>query len=412
MAETQGGGALAGVRVLDLSRVIAAPYAAQTLGDLGAEVIKVERPCTGDDARIYGRHTLTGSDGEPTLESAFFLGMNRNKRSVTIDIATTRGQELVRRLAADSDVLIENLKVGTMKRYGLDYDSLRAINPGLVYCSLTGYGQNGPSKDLPGYDPIFQAQCGLMAMTGLPDDVPGGGPLKTGPSIVDAAAGLYATIGILAALRHRDATGEGQYLDVALLDAAIAFTTHATQEYLATGVLPRRKGNEGNGGMPSQVLPCSDGDVYVVAGNNNHFAALCRVLGLDDLIDDPRYALGRSRGEHRDALTPRLEGASRSWTAAKLARSLSEAKVPASVVNTLAETFEDAQVRHRGIAVQMPHPLKPDLLGIASPIRLQSTPPSYRRPPPMLGQHTDEALGERLGLGADELADLRAAKVI
>ena len=412
MTASQPVGALAGLRVLDLSRVIAAPYAAQTLGDLGAEVIKVERPGTGDDARIYGRHTLPGPNGETTLESAFFLGMNRNKRSVTIDLASPRGQELVRQLASQSDVVIENYKVGTMRRYGLDYESLRALNPALVYCSLTGYGQEGPSKDLPGYDPVFQAQCGFMQMTGLPDDQPGGGPMKAGPSVIDAAAGLYATIGILAALRHRDATGEGQQIDVALLDSAIAFTTHATQEYLATGVLPRRKGNEGNGGMPSQVLPCVDSGVYVVAGNNTHFASLCRVLGLEELIDDPRYALGRLRGENRDSLTPRLEEASRRWVAADLAATLSEAMVPAGVVNSLDETFEDAQVRHRQVAVLMPHPLKPDLLGIASPVRLQATPPSYRRPPPMIGQHTDEALGELLGLSDKELASLRVAKVI
>lgn len=377
------------------------------LGDLGADVIKVERPGGGDEARLYGPAFLVDKDGARTRESGFYLAANRNKRSITIDLASAAGQELVRRLACESDVVIENYKVGTLARYGLDYASLSALNPRLIYCSLTGYGQTGPYKDRAGYDAIFQAQGGLMAATGIADGKPGAGPMKTGPSLVDVITGYNATIGILAALRHRDQTGEGQAIDLALLDSVVAAMSHVTAQYLTAGLVPPRQGDEGNGGGPSQIASCKGGELYFTCGNNGHFERLCRVLGLTALLSDPRFGTLGDRATHRRPLREILEAEFSRWDRDALLQALAAADVPCGAVNTIAEVFADPQVQHRGLRVTLPHPLAGTVDLAANPIRLSKTPVAYHRAPPTLGQHTDEILREVLGLDESEIQRLR-----
>lgn len=409
---TQPAKVLDGIRVLDLSRVLAAPWAAQILGDLGADVIKVERPGTGDEARLYGPAFLRDAHGTRTSESAFYLCCNRNKRSITVDLSKHQGQELVRELAKQSDVVVENYKVGALARYGLDYDSLSRGNPRLVYCSLTGYGQSGPYKEKPGYDAVFQAQGGLMAATGIPDGRPGEGPMKVGPSLVDVMTGYNAAIGILAALRHRDATGEGQHIDVALLDTIVASMSHYTAQYLTDGVVPARRGDEGNGGGPSQIALCKGGSLYFTCGNDGHFQRLCSVLALDHLVDDPRFMSMPLRAQNRTALRELLERAIVGWNRDDLLSSLSAADVPSGAVNELPQVFADPQVRHRGIEISMPHPLSGTVKLAANPIKLSKTPVTYDRPPPLMGEHTDEVLRGLLGFGDEDLQRLRLEKVI
>ena len=412
---TQPKGALSRVRVLDLTRVLAGPFSGQILGDLGAEVIKLERPGGGDDGRHYGFSAVTDKDGNKTLESSFFISANRNKKSVTVNLAKPEGQALVRQLAAQSDVLIENYKVGDLARYGLDYAAIKALNPGIIYCSVTGFGQDGPSAKRPGYDGLFQAQGGMMAVTGVPDGQPGAGPLKAGPSLVDLFTGHNAAIAILAALIHRRATGEGQYIDIALLDCAVAMVSHVMQDYLLSGVAPPRLGNGGNGGGPADLITCQDGLVYITAGTDEHWVRLTELMGQPELRTDERFNTNPKRGLNRNALIAIINAWSSGFTTAQMLAALDKISVPAARYNDLPDVFKDAQVQHRGLKVSVPHPTaaagRIDIL--ASPLaHMGATPADHPVAPPTLGQHTDAILAERLGLSPAEIADLRSRGIV
>lgn len=405
---------LSGIRVLDLSRILAAPLAAQALADLGAEVIKVERPGNGDEARRWGPPFLKDREGRDTRESPMYLAANRNKRSITVDIACAEGQDLVRRLAARADVLLENFKVGDLKRYGLDFASLHALNPRLIYCSVTGFGQSGPKSHLPGYDTVFQAMSGMMSVTGLPDGVPGGGPMKTGPSLADFIAGQYATSGILAALYERDAggSGKGRHIDIALLDCTIAAQTHSVMTYLAAGVVPPRRGTEGNGGLPSQAFECADGGVVVICGSEAQYRSFCEVLRHPALADDPRFASNALRLAHRRELADTFNAITRQWPARELLQALERAGIPSGPINRYPEVFADPQVQHRGIAQRVPHPTAGEVTLCASPVRFVGDEPPLPTAPPTIGQHTDEILREVLGLDDVAIASLRDRRVV
>jgi crotonobetainyl-CoA:carnitine CoA-transferase CaiB-like acyl-CoA transferase len=406
-------GALGGVRVLDLSRVLAGPWCTQTLADLGAEVIKIERPPGdghpgGDDTRGWGPPFLKDRDGQDTAEAAYFLGTNRNKRSVTVDIAHPEGQALVQRLAATCDVMVENFKVGDMARYGLDADSMRARHPRLVYCSITGYGQTGPYRDRAGYDYAVQGLGGLMSVTGERDDLPGGGPQKVGVAVADLFTGMYAAVAILAALRHRDATGQGQAIDMALLDTQVAMLANLGANYLVTGQAPRRAGNAHQNIVPYQVFEVADGHLILAVGNDAQFERFCAVAGCPELARDERFARNASRVRHRDVLVPLLAERLRTRPRAAWLAALDAAKVPCGPINDLADVFADPQVLERGMRTHMAHPHTDRLELVASPLKLSATPVQLRRAPPLLGQHTDEVLAE-LGLDAGDRARLRAA---
>ena len=408
---------LDGIRVLDLSRVLAGPWCTQNLADLGADVIKIERPGSGDDTRGWGPPFLPGADGGESLESAYYLGANRNKRSVTCDIAQPEGQALIRALAAHCDVFIENFKVGDMARYGLDYASLKAINPRLVYCSLTGFGQSGPYAPRAGYDYIIQGLGGLMSVTGERDDQ-GGGPQKVGVAVADLFTGMYATVGILAALRHAERTGEGQRLDMALLDTQVAMLANLGANYLVSGKAPGRMGNAHQNIVPYQVFevaPKPDGGkdfIILAVGNDGQYAKFCQVAGRPELASDPRYVKNADRVRHRATLVPLLEPLMKSRSKTDWLRTLEAAKVPCGAINSLDEVFADPQVQARGMVTPWQHPLRADLPLVASPIKLEKTPVRTDLPPPLLGQHTDAVLGELLGCDAPALAALRARGVI
>jgi crotonobetainyl-CoA:carnitine CoA-transferase CaiB-like acyl-CoA transferase len=411
---------LAGVRVLDLSRVLAGPWCTQTLADLGADVIKIERPMRngsgGDDTRGWGPPFLRDRDGRDTAEAAYYLGTNRNKRSVTVDIARQEGQALIRRLAQSSDVFVENFKVGDMARYGLDSASLLALNPRLVYCSITGFGQTGPYRDRAGYDYAVQGMGGLMSVTGpsrneIADDAPGGGPQKVGVAVADLFTGMYAATSILAALRHRDLTGQGQAIDMALLDTQVAMLANLGANYLTTGVAPQRAGNAHQNIVPYQVFEVSDGHMILAVGNDTQFAKYCEVAARPELARDPRFARNADRVRHRAVLVPMLAEVMRSRTRADWLSALEAAKVPCGPINDLAEVFADPHVQARGMTVEMPHPLADHVRLVASPMKLSATPVQYRRPPPLLGEHTDEVLAEA-GLSPAERHALKTAGVI
>ncbi|HXH03569.1 MAG TPA: CaiB/BaiF CoA-transferase family protein [Candidatus Competibacteraceae bacterium] len=405
-------GALSHIRVLDLSRVLAGPWAGQILADLGAEVIKVERPGSGDDTRGWGPPYLKDREGRDTSEAAYYLSTNRGKRSVTVDITKPAGQVLIRRLAACCDILLENYKVGGLQKYGLDYASLKAVNPGLIYCSVTGFGQDGPYKDLPGYDFMIQGMGGLMSLTGEPDGVPGGGPMKVGVALADVMTGLYATIAVLAALAHRDRTGEGQYIDMALLDVQVAVLANQAMNYLTTGVPPQRLGNAHPNIVPYQVFQASDGYLILAVGNDTQFGRFCELAGCAELAADARFATNRARVQNRAELIPllaeRIRTQPRAWWLAELAK----ASVPAGPINTLDQVFADPQVQHRGMRVELEHPLAGTVPLVGNPIKLSATPVEYRDPPPTLGQHTEQVLSGLLGLSAAEIAALRETGVI
>ncbi len=411
-------GALSGIRVLDLTRVLAGPFAAQLLGDLGAEVVKVERPGTGDDGRFYGFYAVKDKDGNKTKESSFFLCANRNKKSVTVNLSKPEGQELVRQLAAQCDVLIENYKVGDLKRYGLDYETLKATNPGLIYCSVTGYGQTGPNAKKPGYDGLFQAMGGLMAVTGVPDGEPGEGPLKAGPSLVDVFTGHNAAIAILAALNHRHNSGKGQYIDMALLDCSVAMVSHVMQDYLIGGSAPPRLGNGGNGGGPADLLECKDGKVYITAGTEEHWVRMTDMMGMPELRKDPRFLTSqdRGRGASRGDLINLLSGWSRQFTTYEVIAKFDAISVPIARFNELKDVFNDEQVKHRGMKVTVP--LKSSGTGsaeiIGSPLAHMSETPAdpTAGPPPQLGEHTDVVLKGLLGMDDAKIAALRSASII
>ena len=408
--------ALAGVRVLDLSRVLAGPWCTQTLADLGADVIKVERPASdghpgGDDTRGWGPPFLPDRDGRDTAEAAYYLGCNRNKRSITIDLARPEGQALIGRLAAGCDVLVENFKVGDMARYGLDAATLLAAQPRLVYCSITGFGQTGPYRSRAGYDYAVQGIGGLMSVTGERDDRPGGGPQKVGVAVADLFTGLYATIAIQAALRYRDATGQGQHIDMALLDTQVAMLANLGANYLVTGVAPQRAGNAHQNIVPYQVFEVADGHLILAVGNDTQFVRFCAVAGRTELARDERFVRNADRVRHRELLIPMLDEVMRTRSKQQWLSTLEAAKVPCGAINNLAEVFADPQVQAREMAVPVAHPLSDSLRLVASPMKLSATPVQVRRAPPLLGQHTDEVLAE-LGLDAAERGRLRQRGVV
>ena len=412
---------LRGVRILDLSRVLAGPWCTQTLADLGADVVKVERPpgpgsSGGDDTRGWGPPFLKGTDGNDTAEAAYYLGANRNKRSITIDIARPEGQTLIRRIALQSDVFVENYKVGDMARYGLDATSLHALNPRLVYCSITGFGQTGPYRERAGYDYAVQGMGGLMSVTGpsraeIADDASGGGPQKVGVAVADLFTGMYASTAILAALRHRDLTGEGQSIDMALLDTQVAMLANLGANYLTSGAVPQRMGNAHQNIVPYQVFEVADGHMIVAVGNDSQFAKFCEVAGQPELARDARFTRNADRVRHRAVLVPLLAAFMKTRARADWLSALEAAKVPCGPINDLADVFADPQVLARDMPVEMPHPLSGSVRLVASPMKFSATPVQYRRPPPLLGQHTEQILGE-FGLGDAEIAALRSARAI
>ena len=405
-------GVLTDLRVLDHSRILAGPLVGQMLGDLGAEVIKIERPGKGDDAREMGPPFVAGADGSSVGPAGFFISCNRNKKSVAVDLTQAEGQALIRQLAAKSDILIENFKVGTLARYGLDHEALRAINPGLVYCSITGFGPTGPHADRPGYDGIFQAMGGVMSVSGYPDGEPGGGPMKVGISIVDILTAYNATIGILAALRHRDDTGQGQALDISLLDCGIAALSHFAQNYLITGEVPERRGNGGYGGIPSQSFDCADRAIFVVAGNNEQYRRLCDAMGHAELFTDPRFCTGPLRIANRKQLVPVLADIFVQKSAAEWVAAIDAAGVPVSYVNSLDQVFAEPQVEARAMKVTVDDPLAGSLALLANPLRFSATPVTEYAPPPALGAHTREVLASLLGMDDDAIDAALARKAI
>ncbi|CAB3963986.1 L-carnitine dehydratase/bile acid-inducible protein F [Burkholderia cenocepacia] len=405
-------GALSHIRVLDLTRVLAGPWCAQTLADFGADVIKVERPGAGDDTRHWGPPYLKDADGADTAEAAYYLAANRNKRSVTVDIATPEGQQIVRELAAQSDVVLENYKVGQLKKYGLDYDSLRAVKPDLVYCSVTGFGQTGPYAHRAGYDFIIQGIGGFMSITGERDGEPGGGPQKAGVAIADLATGLYSTIAVLAALAHRDRTGEGQYIDMALLDVQVALLANMNTNFLASGKPPVRWGNAHPNIVPYQTFQTRDGWIIVAVGNDGQFRKFVEAGGRPELADDERFATNPSRVRHRDTLVPILAEMVKARDKADWIGALEAAGVPCGPINDLDEVFDNEQVVARGMQVSLPHPCGADAKLVRNPIRMSATPPEARTAPPLLGAQTDDVLRDTLGYDDAKIAALRAKQAI
>lgn len=405
-------GALSHLRVLDLSRVLAGPWSGQILADLGADVIKVERPGKGDDTREWGPPFLRDATGEQTGEAAYYLSANRNKRSVTIDFTQAAGQKLVRELAMQSDILIENFKVGGLAAYGLDYGSLKLINPRLVYCSITGFGQTGPYSKRAGYDFMIQGLGGLMSLTGRPDGEEGGGPMKAGVALTDILTGLYATVAVLAALADRDKRGEGQHIDMALLDVQVACLANQAMNYLTTGVPPRRLGNAHPNIVPYQDFPTADGDFILTVGNDNQFRRFAEVAGQPQWAADPRFMTNGLRVANRAQLIPLIRQATVFRTTAQWVGQLEAAGVPCGPVNDLAQVFADPHVVARGLRVDLAHGLAGSVPQVASPIRLSESPVEYRYAPPLLGEHTDAVLKQLLGLTAGQVAALREARVV
>ena len=408
---------LDGIRVLDLSRVLAGPWCTQTLADLGADVIKIERPGSGDDTRGWGPPFLEDGAGNDTAEAAYYLGTNRNKRSVTCDIAQPAGQQVIRELVSRCDVFVENFKVGDMARYGLDYASLEASNPRLVYCSVTGFGQTGPYRERAGYDYAIQGMGGLMSVTGERDDI-GGGPQKVGVAVADLFTGMYACVAILAALRHAANTGQGQHVDMALLDTQVAMLANLGANYLVDGKVPARAGNAHQNIVPYQVFevaPAAGGQkdhLILAVGNDGQYAKFCQVAGRPELAADPRFAKNQDRVRNRAALVPMLEEVMKGRSKAQWLAALEAAKVPCGAINNLAEVFADPQVEARGMVTRWGHPLQPELRLVSSPIRLSATPVRAELPPPLLGQHTRQVLQELLDCSDDRLAQLKKDKVI
>ena len=404
-------GVLSGIRVLDLSRVLTGPWATQILGDFGADVIKVERPGVGDDLREQGAR-LKDSEGHETNERSTFLSTNRAKRSITIDIAKPAGQELIRRLVAQCDVLVENFKGGDLVRYGLDQASLRAINPRLVYCSITGFGQTGPYSQMPGYDLIFQAMGGVMALTGAPEGQPGAGPQRAGYPISDLTSGFYATIGILAALHHRDTvSGVGQYIDLSLLDAQVAATSTMSMSYLVAGQLPVRVGLSSQLTAPYGDFDCADGKIMIAVGNDKQFVQLCHALGRPEMALDERFTTTSLRVQHKQVLLPIISSILSQHSIDHWMPLLRKAVVPSAPIYDFKQVFEDPQIKHRELVKTVEHPLAGAMSVVGNPLNFSETPVEYKRAPPLLGQHTDEILREVLGMDAPEIARLSEQKV-
>jgi crotonobetainyl-CoA:carnitine CoA-transferase CaiB-like acyl-CoA transferase len=405
-------GALSHLRVLDLSRVLAGPWAGQILADLGADVIKVERPGSGDDTRAWGPPFLKDAEGADTSEAAYYLSANRNKQSVTIDFTRPEGQKLVRELVAKSDIVIENFKVGGLKAYGLDYESLLRENPRLIYCSITGFGQTGPYARRAGYDFMIQGLGGLMSLTGRPEGEEGAGPVKVGVALTDILTGLYSTSAILAALAHRDQGGAGQHIDMALLDVQVACLANQAMNYLTTGVSPRRLGNAHPNIVPYQDFPTADGDFILTVGNDSQFRKFAEVAGQPQWADDPRFSSNRQRVAHRAELIPLIRQATVFKTTAEWVTALESAGVPCGPINDVAQVFADPQVQARGLALSLPHALGGVVPQVASPIRLSGTPVEYRRAPPLLGEHTREVLARVLGMESEVIDSLKTLGVV
>lgn len=396
---------LQGIKVLDLTRVVAGPWATQNLADMGATVFKIEKPGDGDDTRRMGPF-MTDADGNETSDSAFFLCCNRGKQSITVDISRPEGAELVRKLAARCDVVVENYKAGSLKKYGLDYESIRAVRPDIIYCSVTGFGPDGPYAPRPAYDFILQGMAGLMSTCGQPEGAPGAAPMRTAIPLTDILTGLYASVALMGALYHRQATGEGQLIDAAMIDAAVAANGHLALGYHMTGKVPQRAGNSNPVASPSEVFPCRDGHLIVAAGNNGQFAALCRVLGCEALLGDPRFAQNTDRVRNRPALREALGEALLHWNSADLIQALEAAGVPCGPINEMDDVFNDPQVKHRGLLMRLPHASGTDVPSLRSPLRFSATPVKMTAPP-QLGQHTDIALKAELGMTAEEVRSYR-----
>jgi crotonobetainyl-CoA:carnitine CoA-transferase CaiB-like acyl-CoA transferase len=412
MQETPTTGALAGLRVLDLSRVLAGPWSGQILADLGADVVKVERPGAGDDTRAWGPPWLNDGDGNSTGESAYYLSANRNKRSVAIDLGNPEGQRLVRELAGKADILLENFKVGGLAQYGLDYASLKALNPRLIYCSITGFGQTGPYASRAGYDFLIQGMGGLMSLTGRPDGTEGEGPLKVGVALTDIMTGLYATVAVLAALRRREQSGEGQHIDLALLDVQIATLANQAANYLISDKAPGRMGNAHPSIVPYQDFPTADGYMIIAVGNDSQFANLCKALGRPEWSADERYATNPQRVKHRKELIALIHGATVRRSTDEWVAAMEAAGVPCGPINTLDRVFADEQVQSRGMRIDMAHPLADSVPLVASPIRMSESPVQYRNAPPTLGQHTQQVLSDWLDASTADIESLRAKKAI
>ena len=411
-------GALAGIKVLDLSRVLAGPWCTQILADLGADVVKVERPGVGDDTRQWGPPFLKDAEGNDTNQASYYTACNRNKRSVTIDMASPDGQALIRQMAQEADIVVENFKVGGLKQYGLDHESLRALNPRLIYCSVTGFGQDGPYAERAGYDLMVQAMTGMMSITGRADTEPGGGPLRVGVAVIDLFTGMYASNAILAALHVRDnaatGTGQGQHIDMALLDVGMAVLANQASGFLATGKAPGRMGNSHPSLAPYQDFPTQDGNMLLAIGNDGQFQRFCAAAGQPQWASDERFATNTLRVKHRAELIPAMEAVTRTRTTADWITLLEDKAVPCGPINTIAQAFDDAQVKARGLRVELPRSAGDGIrtiAGVASPLRLSATPPVLRNAPPALGQHTDEVLRE-MGLDAARIAALRAQGVV
>jgi formyl-CoA transferase len=404
--------ALGHIRVLDLSRVLAGPWCSQNLADLGADVIKVERPGVGDDTRSWGPPYLRDAEGRDTSEAAYYLAANRGKRSITLDIASAEGQEIVRALARQADVVLENYKVGQLKKYGLDYESLKREKPDLVYCSVTGFGQNGPYAQRAGYDFIVQGMGGFMSITGERDALPGGGPQKAGIAIADLMTGMYATIAVLAALTHRDRTGEGQYIDMALLDVQVAMLANMGSNYLASSKAPQRWGNAHPNIVPYQTFATADGHIIVAVGNDGQYAKFVEAGGRPELVSDARFSTNPLRVRNREILVPILAEMVKSKTKQEWIDQLEAAGVPCGPINNLEEVYENPQVAARGLQVDLPHPSGGTARMVRSPMKLSATPARCDLPPPLLGQHTEQVLRDLLGKSDDEIAALRGKGIV
>ena len=410
--------ALPHLKVLDLSRVLAGPWCTQILADLGADVVKIERPGAGDDTRHWGPPFLKDAQGNDTEHAAYYTCANRNKRSMTVDIAKPEGQALIRQLAAQSDVLVENFKVGGLAHYGLDYASLKQVNPKLIYCSVTGFGQDGPYAERAGYDLMVQAMSGMMSITGRPDEVPGGGPQRVGVALTDIFTGVYAATAILAALEVRHRTGEGQHIDMSLLDVGMAILANQAGGFLNTGKVPQRQGNSHPSLVPYQDMPTKDGAMLLAIGNDGQFTRFCEVAGRPELAQDMRYASNTQRVLHRAELVPQLEAITRMRSTVEWIAALEHKAVPCGPINDIGQAFADVQVQARGLAIEQPRSPQavaaegvPTIRSVASPLRLSATPPVLHRAPPALGEHTNEVLAE-LGLDATRIAALRAAGIV
>lgn len=405
-------GPLTGIRVLDLSRVMAGPWCTQIFADLGAQVIKVERPGVGDDTRHWGPPWFTDKEGNETRESSYYLSTNRGKQSITINIGDPQGQELVRKLAAKSDILVENFKTGDLTRKRLGYDDLRSINPGLIYCSITGFGQTGPMSEDPGYDYLIQAQSGLMSITGVPDGQPGAGPQRVGLATADLTTGMNSAVAILAALHHRNQTGEGQFIDMALLDVQVSWLANQAQNYFCSGNPPGRTGEYHPNLAPYQPFPTEDGNLIIAVGNDAQFQRLCDALELPELKDDVQYATNPARVENREELVKVLKTATRNKTSRQWMEVLRKIKVPCGPIQTIDEVFTDSQVLARNMVVEVEHPEMGPVPTVANPIKYSSTPVEYQKAPPLLGENTSAVLSDVLGMDETQIANLKSQGVL